>query len=233
MKTEETAPKKSYGKIRSYFRELSIVIIGVLVTLMITSMIGNWNRQRELKGMMHLISEELQRNLLELEWTTYRWNEEQGAFKVLTQYGENWRQIPKETLENYKQWIGSLPTLDVESDFYETLKSSTLAQEIKEKEMLPRLSALYKRLAVVQGQLERYSEQKSLVMTFILENLPEQGAESWMSGEDPYTPFTIAVGDRGFRTFMITGGSIPTPGIFESLPLEIRETIGELEKYGY
>lgn len=54
VEKQKNKPKRLFQSkgITGYLRELSIVIIGVLITLGITGIINDYNRQKEIKGMM-------------------------------------------------------------------------------------------------------------------------------------------------------------------------------------
>lgn len=53
-----------------YIRELSIVIIGVLITLLITNILSDRAKQAEVKRALTLVKIELEENLHQIEWGT-------------------------------------------------------------------------------------------------------------------------------------------------------------------
>jgi len=215
-----------------YLRELSIVIIGVFITLLLTSMINNYTRQKEVKGMLKLIKEELYNNIEEIDWIQENWNTEQQAFEILKPNLGDLSVIPVDTLEKYRNSIGILHSFDIKNDSYETLKSSFLIQYVKEKELLSKFSKNYRRLNNLSEQLERYSRQKQNFLMPVLENMTETERDLWLNS-NIYNYYYYSLREKGSRSFLFTGGTILSPGIFDSVKNDITKLIHEMEKYGY
>jgi len=221
----------SGSNIFEYFRELSIVIIGVLITLFITNYISGSNKQKEIKGMLGFIRAELIENKENLEWIKWRWEGEQYIFKLALKNSDNLKQIPADTLKKYNYAIGALYSLSTKKESYELLKTSMLMQYIKDKNLLRKLSGMYGRLQNLDAQLSRYSAQKT---SFLLEPViagMEETVLKKMTEEDVYIFWDYIAPKKEFRKFAYTSQTILSPStIFDDCEAELQEIIQMLGK---
>lgn len=231
-------PKPENRWIRStiipYFRELSIVIIGVLVTLSITNWINNSGRQREISGILTQIKEELQQNLKTLEWDKSRWEGEQRMFLILQHYKNEPDKIPVDTFTKYDYSAGAVYHPAFVDDSYELLKSSQYIQYIKDKELLRKISGSYRELRSLSSQLSNYSAQKiSIFLNPMMEKMNSDNA--WiLSNGDPSKFFIYLLREEGFNKFLHVGRTILSPSsIFEDNKNNLQETILKMESAGY
>lgn len=224
---------KSWGII-PYLRELSIVIIGVLVTLTITNWVNNYNRQKEIKGMLSLVKEELQENLAALEWNQSRWEGEQHIFRLLQQHKDEPNKIPVDTFAYYSYAIGAIYSPSFIDDSYELLKSSLFIQYIKDKDLLRRLSESYRELRALSKQLSNYSDQKASTFLFpMMEKMDSGKAEIW-SNNNPSEIFFYSLRQEGFNKFIYIGQTILSPSsIFEDNKRNLQEMIQVMDRAGY
>jgi len=233
-----TKPKKikhsltfSGSSIFEYFRELSIVIIGVLITLFITNYISGSNKQKEIKGMLGFIRTELIENKENLEWIQWRWEGEQHIFKLALKNADNLKQIPADTLKKYNYAIGALYSLSTKKESYELLKTSMLMQYVKDKNLLRKLSGMYGRLQNLDAQLSRYSAQKT---SFLLEPViagMEETVLKKMTEEDVYVFWDYIAPKKEFRKFAYTSQTILSPStIFDDCKADLQEIIQMLGK---
>lgn len=224
---------KSLGII-PYFRELSIVIIGVLVTLTITDRINNYNRQKEIRGMLTQIKEEQEENLRTLEWNQLRWQGEQFMFGLLQQHKNEPEKIATDTFTKYEYAIGAIYSPSFSDDSYELLKSSLLVQYVKDKDLLRRLSETYRELKGLSKQLSSYSDQKASTFLYpMMEKMPADKLGIW-SSNDPSEIFHYSLQEEGFNKFIYIGQTILSPSsIFEDNKKSLQEVIQIMDKAGY
>jgi len=230
--TENKSFLKRLGLL-SYFRELSVVIIGILITLSITNAINNYHRQEELKGMLKLVKDELKDNYQNLIWVQQRWEGEQRVFKYLKENIDNIERIPIDTLQKYSYALGSIYSFNSKNDSYDVLKNSTIKQYIKEKDLLPTLSNSYKRLDNLNAQLSIYSRRKTDSHDTMMEMMDADDAELYLNNSNPYEGFRYTLKERKYRSFLVLGGTILSPNIFEECKNGIEQAINDIEKYGY
>lgn len=229
--------KKTFLKslsIVAYLRELSIVIIGVLVTLVITNSFNSYSRQKEIKGILIQVKEEMKEHLTKLEWNQLRWEGEQHIFNLLQQHKNNLNTIPADTLAHYSYAIGAIYSPSFINDSYELLKSSMYIQYIKDKELLRRLAELYRELGGLSRQLSTYSAQKeSIFLHPMMEKMGPDNAAIW-SSENPTDFFSYSLQEEGFNKFIYVGATILSPSsIFEDNKKNLREVIQLMNKAGY
>lgn len=220
--------------ISEYLRELSIVIIGVLITLLITNGISSYNRQKEIKGILGFIKTELAENIEDLEWVQYRWEGEQQFFRLLLENTEDPTRIPADTLSKYSYAIGTLYSLSIKDESYELLKSSMLMQYVKEKDLLRKLSKTYGSLENLNQQLSSYTTQKmSIFLNPLFAKMSEKEIKNGTGG-DVYAFSNYVVQKEEFRKFAFTSQTILSPpSIFDDCKKEIQEIIQALEDKGF
>lgn len=221
---------KRWG-ILSYLRELSVVIIGILITLSITNAINNYNRQQELKGMLKLVKQELNDNRKNLLSVKERWDGEQRAFLYLKENLNHFEKIPADTLKEYSYTIGAIYSFTTKNDSYDVLKNSTIKQYIKQKDLLPQLSKVYRGLDALNGQLEIYSRRKSDSHNSFIDEMDTEDAELFLN--NPAETFHYALKEKKFRSFLVIGRTILSPGIFDANLKNIDRALEDIEKYGY
>ena len=216
----------SGSSIFEYFRELSIVIIGVLITLLITNYISDSNKQKEIKGMLGFIKTELIENETNLEWIQWRWEGEQHMFKLALENTDNLKQIPAGTLKKYNYAIGALYGLSTKKESYELLKSSMLMQYVKDKNLLCKFSGMYGMLQNLDAQLSRYSTQKtSFFLEPVITGMEEKELKK-MTEEDVYDFWGYIVPKKEFRKFAYTSQTILSPStIFDDCKSGLQEVI--------
>lgn len=204
-----------------YLRELSIVIIGVLITLLITNLISYKTKQREIRSAMILIKTELQDNLQNLEKARHKWGTEQRIYDLILTHINHIKEIPADTLQFYKKIIGDKHSLSVKTDSYEVFKSSMLMQYIKDKNFLRELSQTYSMIENLDEQLIYYTNLKGNGLNHLMNNIDKHALDKWMYGTI-YDYYQIPLNDNVFRTFVYTGGTI----VYQEGFMECKENIG-------
>ena len=230
--TEKSEPLFQRYSVLIYLRDLSIVIIGVLITLSITDAINSYNQQEEIKGMLKLVKQELEDNRKNLEFVQDRWDGEQRILLYLSENMKDVKKIPTDTLDRYSYSLGAIYSFTTKNDSYDVLKNSTIKQYIKEKDLLPKLSKVYRGLSDLNGQLEIYSNKKSDSHNSMMENMDANDVELFLNG-NPYYRFDYALKEKKFRNFLLVGRTILSPGLFEYCKRNLDQAIEDIEKYGY
>lgn len=239
-RAEDEKPEDNKTKVKNkwqgcvlYLRELSVVIIGILITLSITSLIGNYNKQNELKGMLTMVKEELIDNQERLIAVKNKWENEQHLFRLIRKNQNDITQIPTDTLNKYRFVIGSLYSFDFKNESYDVLQSSVYRQYIKERKLKYNLSSIYSSFATIDTQLNNYAEQKKTTLSPLLEELTDKELEDWLYGDNADKFFRIAIKNAEYRKFLITGGSMISPGYMEDVLNKLSALIREMGEYGY
>lgn len=215
-----------------YMRELSVVIIGVLITLLITNILSDRARQAEVERALTLVKIELEENLHKIEWAQQKWETEQRVYSLIRQNIDHIEKIPVDTLLQYQKVIGDKHSLAVVTDSYEVLKSSLLMQYIKDKDFLSELSKTYGIIGLVGDKLNNYSNIKGSGINHMMNSIDKNNLEKWTNGSI-YDFYNIPLGDNVFRLFIYTGNSLISVEEFEECKNKTASLINQIEKQEY
>lgn len=215
-----------------YMRELSVVIIGVLTTLLITNILSDRARQAEVKRALTLVKAELEENLSKTEWAQQKWETEQRVYSLIRQNIDRIENIPADTLRKYRKVIGDKHSLGMVTDSYEVLKSSLLMQYIRDKDFLSELSKTYGIIGLISDKLNNYSNIKGSGINHMMGNMDRNSLEKWTNGT-VYDFYNIPLGDNVFRLFVYTGNSLISTEEFEECKSKTAHLIDKIRKLGY
>ncbi|MDR0660766.1 MAG: hypothetical protein LBG19_08195 [Prevotellaceae bacterium] len=216
-------------KFVKYIRALSIVIVGVLITLSITSYISRKAKEKEVKELMTLIKIELQENLESIERVQQKYETEQRVFALIRQQIDNLEKIPADTLKQHRNILGGIHRVLSEKDSYEVFKSSLLMPYVKDKNFLRRLAKTYREIETISDQLERYTTMKANGANEMVENMTEKDLQLWENGTI-YDYFRIPLSHKTYRSFVFIGGTILAADIFEYTKQVISSMIKEIDE---
>ncbi len=222
----------SKADIVKYLRELSIVIIGVLATLLITNIISNRIKSNEVKKAITILRTELEDNLRNINEAEQKWKKEQDIFALIKKHIFQLEKIPEHTLEGYKKVIGDKHSLSVNSDSYEVLKSSLLIQYIKDQDFLRKLSKTYGTIDLLNRKVQYYSDLKKNGLDHLINHIDQKGLEKWING-NTYDFFNVPLNDNVFRAFVYNGNTLISPDEFEKCKNEIISLINRIDKREY
>ncbi|MCC8154065.1 MAG: hypothetical protein LIP01_07545, partial [Tannerellaceae bacterium] len=88
------------------FRELSVVIIGIFITLFITDRMNNFSKQREIRESVYFIRMELANNLSQLKDVQEMYLKDMEILRLLRGNMEDVRVIPMDFLEAHANTLG-------------------------------------------------------------------------------------------------------------------------------
>lgn len=122
-------------KIGDYFRQLSVVILGIIVTFMASDALTEYTQSREIRSTLQLVKNELERNLEALKWISNRVELERRVGSYVLEHRSNLNRASEDTLRKY-QWV-LFQTRDFlyTKDALDLLKTSSLFQKIKPRTM--------------------------------------------------------------------------------------------------
>lgn len=221
--------KRIVSDFTRYIRELSIVIIGVLITLLITNIISDRAKHNEVKRALTLVKIELEKNLHQIGLAQQKWEAEQRIYNLIKQHIDKIEELPADTLERYMKVIGDKHSLAAGNDSYEVLKSSLLMQYIKDKDFLSELSKTYGNIDLIANKLNNYSNTKGNGLNHMINNIDKISLEKWTNGS-VYDFYSIPLNDNVFRLFIYTGNTLISSDEFEKCKSEIKSIINEIGK---
>lgn len=224
--------KKTICALSKYLRELSIVIIGVLITLFITNTISSINKRSEIDKTLELIKIEMSENLISLTSVQAKWETEQRGYVLILKNIDHIANLPADTLEQLRKIIGDKHAVLPNKDSYEVLKSSSLMQYIQEKTFLRELSGCYEKLEEINQKLQNYSNLKGNGITHLMNNVDHPTLNRWISGS-VYDYFQVPLADNAFRAFVYSGSTILCSQDFEDCKAKVANIIGRIEHKKY
>jgi len=147
-------------KIGKYFRELSIVVVGVAITLSFSYWIGNRSEKRDLALYLNALKLELEANIqiidTEIEylqdWENYARYLNSHDMQSLHPDSIRWRDY---------EGLGRVKNVVFQTGAFEMLKNSGTMRLIKDKDLLQAIWNAYLRLEKIRFDIDTYYELKS------------------------------------------------------------------------
>lgn len=150
----------SEWRLGDYFRQLSIVILGIVVTFMASDAISEYSKSRELKKAMQLVREELRLNRENVhkiaDWV--KMNQYVGT--MMLQARKNLEGIPDDTLRKYVNIPFQSEDFLYTNHALELLKTSSLFQQMRDKEHALQLIKAYAELELVARTMDFFMTEK-------------------------------------------------------------------------
>ncbi|MDR0732923.1 MAG: hypothetical protein LBF08_02505 [Dysgonamonadaceae bacterium] len=149
MKKEKT--KTPASKIVKYLRELSVVVIGIAITLSVNNLLTTRSEKKDMALYLNAVKLELETNLGELEWLTETVEKEVSYSRYLLSNDKN--ALHPDTIRFYAQSISAI--LPVRNAF-EMFKTSGSMRFVKDKAILLSIWAAYYDLDGLEMHLDKY-----------------------------------------------------------------------------
>lgn len=150
----------SEWRLGDYFRQLSIVILGIVVTFMASDAISEYSKSRELKKAMQLVREELRLNRENVrkiaDWV--KMNQYVGT--MMLQAGKDLEEIPDDTLQKYVNIPFQTEDFLYTNHVLELLKTSSLFQQVRDKEHALQLIKAYAELELLSRTMSFFMAEK-------------------------------------------------------------------------
>ena len=166
--------KNSIGKVGKYLREVSIVVLGVAITLSVSVWIGNNNEKREMALCLSNIKTELERNAMVFEWNV-EWLQKSVKYANYIRMNDE-KSINQDSINYYMHsadgygWgVIESPNI-VAKDAFEMYKSFGTLRNMDNKEKLVSIWEVYKKMENTQQfldlcfQLKREERQKENIL---------------------------------------------------------------------
>lgn len=155
---------------REYALQLSVVIIGIVVTFAGSDLISRWSRQRQVKTVMQLVVSELERNREQLYEVCASLYYDQQGMLILQEYDLDVEAVPLDSLDHYRYLLSRLHTYRPQQDALEVLKSSDVISAVGDKQLLVDILGCYNRLNDFRDQVILYSDRKREAQNHLFAN---------------------------------------------------------------
>jgi len=147
-------------KIGSYLRELSIVIIGVAVTLTAGGIIGNIQEKNDLKLQMDAIYTELEDNKERVESLKEFYEERRKLQFLLIKDHRNPGSVDQDSIKKYNNVVGRVKSFVYKNNAYSMLINTGAIKSFKNKKLLLDITESY---TLLQSIKESHMEQMGLL----------------------------------------------------------------------
>lgn len=215
-------------KIGDYIRQLSVVILGIIVTFAGSNAITQYVESKEITRTLQLVKDELALNKENVRKINARIELEQKACTYILEHRRCLEHASQDTLEIYRNIPMQTRSFRYTKDAIELLKTSSLFQKVEPKTLVLEIIKAYSDLEMVAVNVRGYYDLKSediggLRNKFDVydKELSESPCEYWEKLLSTQEGWNIC-------NFTVHNFSSPTP--FRDIEISLEETIGRLNK---
>jgi hypothetical protein len=144
--------KLSLGAIAKYLRELSVVVIGIAITLSVSSRLATRGEKKDMELYLNAVKIELEKNLEGVVWMMKMAEEEVNYSNYLLSHDKN--ALDPDTIRQYDSY--AIRSNTVISNAFEMFKTSGSMRFIKNKEVLLAIWDAYSNLEKEEIQVDLY-----------------------------------------------------------------------------
>lgn len=154
--------QKRFGKLKisNYFRELSIVIIGVAITLYVSNCISSANEKENLRLQLTTIYTELEDNQVKLDYIIDYYKKHEHFRDLLIENISKPQQTLNDSINEYENIIGKIIPFTFKKGAYEMFLQSGAMKLLKDRNQLLNITESYILLEIAKEQHERYNNTK-------------------------------------------------------------------------
>jgi hypothetical protein len=150
--------KKPLRKIRVYFRELSIITIGVAITLVISAWISSVNNRKDLKLYLNAVKLELEENKAHFE--NHRSFLQHSVNYANYLISTDIKSLNIDSVNRYMHIIHFYTVFPLQTSAFEMFKISGMMRLIDDKKLLQSLWRTYNQLGEIKHFLEEIMKYK-------------------------------------------------------------------------
>lgn len=161
-------------EIGNYIRQLSIVVMGIVITFIGSDLFSGCTKKKEIKSVMNLIKNELRDNQQQLKNIKKVSMIEMEACSVFASRNYNYDGIPNDTLVLYFKTLNSMNKLKYTVQSLEVLKNSSLMQYIPDKVFVSDLINTYAYMQELEARMSYYLDRKDRLWNQLLDELTIQ-----------------------------------------------------------
>lgn len=214
-----------------YVRQISVVVIGILITFAGSNLITNCSEKRDIQSTMLLIKEELKRNKQQFEYIVSEFSKDERLSTLLVENNMNCRAISEDSLKQFNRIMGHIRSYSYTRNALDILKNSMLMQKISDKEFLLSLSEIYETLEGFKLSMNGYYDMKDAVVTPFHLSLTDEQTDQLCEGG--YDTWDLYLSDKAVRNFLRIPQGYFTSGYRKRIEQKIDKMIEAIEeKYG-
>lgn len=209
------ARKKSASRwtLREYLLQLSVVVLGVVVTFIGSGLVGRWQESRRVRTVMQLVYEKLQTNRDQLVSICKLLDRDRRGMALIREHDMDYRSIPVDSLEKFQFILGNLSDFKLQTDALEVLRSSDLITGVEDKQLLFEILGCYSWMGCFSNTADTCNAQKPTSLNHLFSQRSVFGGadvlENWrMMMSDPMcTAFIVSMGNY-FGSKILQGGAV-------------------------
>lgn len=153
-----------------YMRQLSIVILGIIVTFAGSNAIADYMESREIESALQLVKNELELNRKAVKRISDRIRLEQEACGYVLKYRNCLEKASEDTLKMLEDIPFQTRGLVYTKDAFELLKTSALFQKIKSKALVLQILTIYNSLETTEISVKIFYDLKSDYIAQLMNN---------------------------------------------------------------
>ncbi len=202
-----------------YLREVSVVVIGVAITLLATNWLTGRSEKRDMDLYLNAVNMEMDENIKNLDMAIAYIRPNANYAKYLESHGRESQNA--DTLAYYANTCCfTIKDFSFKTDAFEMFKSSGIMRFLNDKELMQTLWETYAAFLLVEKRLDWYFQLKWEAMEKEASSLIDNGVEEEDLISDPIM--------YGFYIFDI---HTPIMSNCESALRTAKEAVGKLEEY--
>lgn len=218
-------------RIGDYIRQLSIVILGIVVTFVGGNIIGDYSKQRELAAVMQLLKSELRDNQDRLLYVKEKIAVESRISDRFIKHGFRYQEIPEDTLLLYMRVINSTLNFKYSDNSMEVLKNSSLIQYITDKDFATSLMQTYELMRDFQETTSIFYSNRSRFWVEIQNDFSDSQLDAINSNNGDYAALSrIVFSSKLFKNYVTSNNRFFSPDAFDNVNDNLEKTIQAIEK---
>lgn len=216
VRNTKTLNTLSHWTWRDYALQLSVVVIGIVVTFAGSGVIERWRVAREVRATMQLVHAELETNRADFMqvWDYQQW--EIAACKQLTDNRRDLKRIPPDTMASFDPVYGRIHFFHPRRDAFEVLKNSGLMSSVPDKDFLLSVTQGYAALANLEENISMYFQMKLTAQNDMTKAFSEKQRECFYTGS-MYERWECIFSVPCFAEFLLTAPYYFPEGYIERL----------------
>jgi hypothetical protein len=188
----------------NYARELSVVIIGVAVTLLASAYINSCNDKRDLKSQLQIVYDELRENDSRLDKLLDYYNKHENMQTVLRQYMPYGKPVPIDSLVPYLEVINKMVPFEYKHSAYDMFVGSGSMRELSDRKLLMDITESYSLISLVKDKHDNeYNALKQELLTDIFRNGQLPNDNTFDINATVFRPLLLSIEQRsGNRSYI-------------------------------
>lgn len=213
---------------REYALQLSVVIVGIVVTFAGSGMIERSRQARDVRAAMVLVHSELEANRMKIQ-EVWDWiQREADAYRILAQNRRDLKGIPQDTMASFVPVFGRILSFHPRQDAFEVLKNSGLMASVRDKDFLLAVTQAYATLAELEENVGMYFNLKTQALADMSKAFSPSQREMYYSG-DMYGMWNCILSVPSSYDFVLSAPSVFPEGYTERLLTDVDRAVRAIE----